>query len=67
MTEAGRGRTTLLIAHRLSTIRSTDLIMTLFDGRVAETGATQRRGADTKPGRDSHDRKVACAGTSIAK
>ncbi|MGE3285716.1 MAG: ABC transporter ATP-binding protein [Pseudonocardia sp.] len=38
MAEVRRGRTTLLIAHRLSTIRSTDLVVTLDAGRVAEVG-----------------------------
>ncbi len=33
-----RGRTTFIIAHRLSTIRKADKIVTLQDGRVAETG-----------------------------
>ncbi|MGH3611713.1 MAG: ABC transporter ATP-binding protein [Pseudonocardia sp.] len=38
MAELRRGRTTLLIAHRLSTIRSADLIVTLADGQVVESG-----------------------------
>ncbi|MDQ2789760.1 MAG: ABC transporter ATP-binding protein/permease [Actinomycetota bacterium] len=42
MAEARRGRTTLLIAHRLSTIRSADLIVTLSDGQIAETGSYQQ-------------------------
>lgn len=33
------GRTTLLIAHRLSTIRQADQIISLKDGRVAESGS----------------------------
>ena len=36
--ELSRGRTTLVIAHRLSTIRHADKIITVEDGRIAETG-----------------------------
>ncbi len=38
MAAVRRGRTTLLIAHRLSTIRSADLIVTLHNGHVTDTG-----------------------------
>ena len=33
-----RGRTSVLISHRLGAIREADLIVTLQDGRIAETG-----------------------------
>jgi len=32
------GRTTIVIAHRLSTVRDADLVVTMADGRAAETG-----------------------------
>ena len=36
--EAMKGRTTIVIAHRISTLRHADLIVTLDDGRIVETG-----------------------------
>ena len=36
--EAMRGRTTIVIAHRISTLRHADLIVTLDDGRIVESG-----------------------------
>ena len=33
-----QGRTTIVIAHRLSTVRDADLVVTMVDGRAAETG-----------------------------
>ena len=36
--EAMRGRTTIIIAHRISTLRHADLIVTLDDGRIVESG-----------------------------
>ena len=36
--EAMRGRTTIIIAHRISTLRHADLIITLDDGRIVESG-----------------------------
>ena len=33
-----KGRTTLVIAHRLSTVRDADMIVTMGEGRVLETG-----------------------------
>lgn len=33
-----RGRTIFIISHRLSTIRHADMIVTIKDGRIAETG-----------------------------
>lgn len=38
LSQASRGRTTIVIAHRLSTIRSADNIMVLSQGCVAEQG-----------------------------
>ncbi len=38
LTEARRGRTTLLISHRVSTVRDAHLIYVIEDGRVAEQG-----------------------------
>ena len=39
--EAMRGRTTIVIAHRISTLRHADLIVTLDDGRIVESGDHQ--------------------------
>ena len=36
--KARKGRTTIVIAHRLSTIQSADVIASIADGQVAETG-----------------------------
>lgn len=36
--QARQGRTTIIIAHRLSTIQGADIIATITDGRVVETG-----------------------------
>ncbi len=36
--EAMRGRTTIIIAHRISTLRHADLIVTLDEGRIVESG-----------------------------
>ena len=33
------GRTTIVVAHRLSTVRDADLVVTMADGRVAESGS----------------------------
>jgi len=33
-----QGRTTIVIAHRLSTVRDANLVVTMADGRAAETG-----------------------------
>ena len=38
LTEAQKGRTTVIVAHRLSTIQDADKIIVLEDGRVAEEG-----------------------------
>ncbi len=38
LAEFSAERTTLIIAHRLSTVRSTDRIIVIEDGRMAETG-----------------------------
>jgi len=35
---ASAGRTTFIITHRLSTLRSSDKVIYLTDGRVAESG-----------------------------
>ena len=36
--EVMRGRTTIIIAHRISTLRHADLIVTLDEGRIVESG-----------------------------
>ena len=36
--KAMEGRTTFVIAHRLSTVRNADMIVTIEDGSVVETG-----------------------------
>ncbi|XP_051708757.2 ATP-binding cassette sub-family B member 5 [Oryctolagus cuniculus] len=36
--KASKGRTTIVVAHRLSTVRSADLIVTIRDGTVVESG-----------------------------
>ena len=38
LTELSKGRTTILIAHRLSTLRDADYLISIADGRVAESG-----------------------------
>ena len=35
-------RTTIVVAHRLCTVRTADLICTLEDGRVVETGSHEQ-------------------------
>ncbi len=37
-----KGRTVLVIAHRLATVRDADRIITLEDGRIAETGTHEQ-------------------------
>ncbi len=39
LTEAMRGRTTIVIAHRLSTVQAMDRIVVLADGRIVEQGS----------------------------
>lgn len=36
------GRTTLVIAHRLSTIENADLVVVMFEGKIAETGTHEQ-------------------------
>ena len=36
------GRTTLIIAHRLSTIRAAEVIVSIADGTIAESGSHQQ-------------------------
>ncbi|KAJ8878654.1 hypothetical protein PR048_019237 [Dryococelus australis] len=38
MSQASKGRTTIIVAHRLSTIRQANKIVALADGRVVEQG-----------------------------
>jgi len=38
LSQASRGRTTIVVAHRLSTIKTADLIYGLRDGVVHESG-----------------------------
>ena len=38
LSEALRGRTSLVIAHRLSTVRQADVILVIEEGRVVERG-----------------------------
>ena len=38
LTEASKGRTTLVVAHRLSTIEDSDQIVVMVDGTCAESG-----------------------------
>jgi subfamily B ATP-binding cassette protein MsbA len=37
-----QGRTCIIIAHRLSTVTSTDRIIVMEQGRIAETGSHQK-------------------------
>lgn len=39
MGELMSGKTCFIIAHRLSTIRNSDMIIVVFDGKIAETGS----------------------------
>ena len=42
LTEAMKGRTTIVIAHRLSTIQQMDRIVVLENGKIVEEGSHQK-------------------------
>lgn len=46
LTEAGRGRTTLVVAHRMSTVLGADEVVVLERGRVVQQGPPDRLLAD---------------------